>query len=76
MKLDEALTFDDVLIRPGYSSILPREVSTSTYFSRDIKINSADSPSTNLDLKFKFPFSDKVPLAATNRLLDSRFERS
>ena len=39
MKLDEALTFDDVLIRPGYSKILPRDVSTSTYFSRDIKIN-------------------------------------
>ena len=39
MKLDEALTFDDVLIRPGYSSILPRDVSTNTYFSREIKIN-------------------------------------
>ena len=37
MKLDEALTFDDVLIRPGYSSILPRDVSTNTYFSREIK---------------------------------------
>ncbi|MAJ24439.1 MAG: IMP dehydrogenase [Rickettsiales bacterium] len=39
MKLDEALTFDDVLIRPGFSSILPREVNTRTFFSRDIKIN-------------------------------------
>ena len=39
MKLDEALTFDDVLIRPGYSSILPRDVNTNTYFSREIKIN-------------------------------------
>ena len=39
MKLEEALTFDDVLIRPGYSTILPREVNTSTKFSRDIKIN-------------------------------------
>ena len=39
MKLEEALTFDDVLIRPGYSSILPRDVSTNTYFSREIKIN-------------------------------------
>ncbi len=39
MKLDEALTFDDVLIRPGYSTILPRDVSTNTYFSREIKIN-------------------------------------
>ena len=39
MQLEEALTFDDVLIRPGYSSILPRDVSTSTYFSREIKID-------------------------------------
>ena len=39
MKFKEALTFDDVLIRPGYSLILPREVSTNTYFSREIKIN-------------------------------------
>ena len=39
MKLDEALTFDDVLIRPGYSSILPRDVNTNTHFSREIKIN-------------------------------------
>ena len=39
MRLEEALTFDDVLIRPGYSSILPRDVSTNTRFSREIKIN-------------------------------------
>ena len=39
MKLEEALTFDDVLIRPGYSKILPRDVKTNTKFSRDIKIN-------------------------------------
>ena len=39
MKLEEALTFDDVLIRPGYSKILPREVETKTSFSKDIKIN-------------------------------------
>ena len=38
MKLEEALTFDDVLIRPGFSKILPREVNTETRFSREIKI--------------------------------------
>ena len=38
MKLDEAFTFDDVLIRRGYSTILPRDVSTNTYFSREIKL--------------------------------------
>ncbi len=38
MKLEEALTFDDVLIRPDYSNILPREVDTETNFSKEIII--------------------------------------
>ena len=33
------LTFDDVLLVPAYSEVLPRTVSTETYFSRDIKLN-------------------------------------
>lgn len=33
------LTFDDVLLVPAYSEVLPREVSLSTYFSRRIKLN-------------------------------------
>ena len=39
MKLSQSLTFDDVLIRPAYSKILPREVDTKTKFSSDIDIN-------------------------------------
>ena len=39
MKLSQSLTFDDVLIRPSYSSVLPREVDTKTKFSSDIDIN-------------------------------------
>ena len=35
----EAYTFDDVLLRPGYSEILPQEVSTRTRLSRDIALN-------------------------------------
>ncbi|MYD44546.1 MAG: IMP dehydrogenase [Gammaproteobacteria bacterium] len=35
----EALTFDDVLLRPGYSEILPAEVSLTSHLSRDIPIN-------------------------------------
>lgn len=37
--LDEALTFDDVLLIPRYSEVLPREVSTSTHFTTDIVLN-------------------------------------
>ncbi|MCK9203996.1 MAG: IMP dehydrogenase [Bacteroidales bacterium] len=35
----EGLTYDDVLLIPAYSEILPREVDVSTMFSRNIKIN-------------------------------------
>lgn len=35
----DALTFDDVLLVPDYSNILPREVDISSQFSRNIRIN-------------------------------------
>ncbi len=35
----EGITFDDVLLIPGYSNVLPREVDISTYVSRSVKIN-------------------------------------
>lgn len=35
----EGFTYDDVLLVPSYSEILPREVDTSSRFSRNIKIN-------------------------------------
>jgi IMP dehydrogenase len=37
--LYEGLTFDDVLLVPSYSEILPREVDLSSMFSRNIRIN-------------------------------------
>ena len=38
VKMD-GLTFDDVLLIPAYSEILPREVKLSTRFSRNITLN-------------------------------------
>lgn len=35
----EGLTFDDVLLVPGKSSVLPREVNLTTYLTREIKLN-------------------------------------
>lgn len=37
--IDEALTFDDVLLVPAHSRILPREVSLKTRLTRRIKLN-------------------------------------
>ena len=35
----DGLTFDDVLLIPAYSEVLPREVDLSTRFSRNIQLN-------------------------------------
>jgi len=35
----EAYTFDDVLLEPGYSEILPKDVDVSTYITPKIKLN-------------------------------------
>ncbi|AFJ02659.1 Inosine-5'-monophosphate dehydrogenase [Methylophaga frappieri] len=35
----EALTFDDVLLLPAYSNVLPREVSLTTQLTREISLN-------------------------------------
>ena len=37
--VSEGLTFDDVLLVPSFSSVMPREVEISTRFSRNIAIN-------------------------------------
>jgi len=38
MDLRDALTFDDVLIQPGKSSVLPADAETGTRFTRDITL--------------------------------------
>src|SRR6056297_1295202 len=35
----EALTFDDVLLNPGYSSVVPTDVSLRTHLTRGIELN-------------------------------------
>ena len=37
--IGEGLTYDDVLLVPNFSKILPREVSIKTKFSKNISIN-------------------------------------
>ena len=35
----EGLTFDDVLLVPAYSEVLPRDVDISSSFTRNIRLN-------------------------------------
>src|SRR5258707_9712908 len=37
--LFEALTYDDVLLVPAYSEVLPRETSTTSHLTKNIKLN-------------------------------------
>ena len=37
--LGEGLTYDDVLLVPAFSEVLPREVSIQTKFTRNITLN-------------------------------------
>ena len=37
--VSEGLTYDDVLLIPAYSEVLPRDVDTSTQFTRKIRLN-------------------------------------
>lgn len=39
VSIPEALTFDDVLLVPGFSEVLPREVSVKTKLTREIELN-------------------------------------
>ena len=38
-KIPLALTFDDVLLKPKYSNVLPKEVDLSTRLSKNISLN-------------------------------------
>src|SRR3989344_146505 len=38
-EIQEALTFNDVLLKPAYSEILPADTDVSTHFTREIKLN-------------------------------------
>ncbi|HBK82794.1 MAG TPA: hypothetical protein DDZ41_04230, partial [Flavobacterium sp.] len=37
--IGEGLTYDDVLLIPNYSQVLPREVSIKSKFSKNISLN-------------------------------------
>lgn len=37
--IGEGITFDDVLLIPGYSEVLPRQTNVETYLTKNIKLN-------------------------------------
>ena len=39
MKIRQAITFDDVLLQPGASEVIPSEANTSTFLTKSIPLN-------------------------------------
>ncbi len=39
IRIRQGLTFDDVLIEPGYSEVLPHQIQTHTQFTRELRLN-------------------------------------
>ncbi|HNQ96782.1 MAG TPA: IMP dehydrogenase [Treponemataceae bacterium] len=39
MEMKETLSYDDVLLEPGYSEVLPRDTDVSTVLVRDVRLN-------------------------------------
>ena len=37
--IGEGITFDDVLLVPAYSNVIPNEIDVSTYLTKKIKLN-------------------------------------
>ena len=38
IEIKEALTYDDILLVPQISEVVPSEIQTSTYFAKDLKL--------------------------------------
>jgi len=69
--LYEGLTFDDVLLVPAYSEVLPREVDLSSMFTRNIRINtpvvSAAMDSVTEGWNGKLPFRGKAVIGVIHK---------
>jgi IMP dehydrogenase len=78
-KLREALTFDDVLIRPGLSALLPSEVDIRTRVTREIVLNVpivASAMDTVTEAKMAIAMAQAGGLGVIHRNLDPEQQAS
>src|SRR5438477_13098068 len=72
-KLREALTFDDVLIRPGLSALLPSDADIRTRITREISLNIpiiASAMDTVTEAKMAIAMAQAGGLGVIHRNLD------
>lgn len=77
--IPEGFTFDDVLLIPARSEVLPREVDISTYFSRDIKlqcpiVSAAMDTVTEAELAISIARSGGIGVIHKNMALEKQME--
>ena len=77
--IPEGLTFDDVLLQPGRSSVLPTEVDTSTNFTRSLALNiplasSAMDTVTESRLAIAIARQGGIGIVHRNISIDRQFE--
>ncbi|TDE11921.1 IMP dehydrogenase [Dyadobacter psychrotolerans] len=78
--LSEALTYDDVLLIPGYSEILPRNTSTKTKLTRNIELNiplvsAAMDTVTEFDLAIAMAQEGGIGIIHKNMSLEAQAEQ-
>ena len=75
-----ALTFDDVLLVPDYSEVLPREVDISTQFTTDLRLNApivsaAMDTVTEYDLAIAIAREGGIGIIHKNMSIDAQAEQ-
>src|SRR3979411_3327873 len=75
--LEEALTFDDVLLVPAYSEVLPREVSLASKLTREIQVNlpvvsAARCPATEARLAITISQEGGIGIIHKNMSVDNQ----
>lgn len=78
--LFEALTYDDVLLIPGYSEILPRDTNTRTKLTRNIELNipiisAAMDTVTEFDLAIAMAQEGGIGIIHKNMSLEAQAEQ-
>ena len=78
--LYEALTYDDVLLLPAYSEVLPRDTSTVTWLTRNIRLNiplisAAMDTVTEFDLAIAMAQEGGIGIIHKNMSLEAQAEQ-
>ncbi len=78
--LYEALTYDDVLLLPAYSEILPRDANTTTWLTRNIRLNiplisAAMDTVTEFDLAIAMAQEGGIGMIHKNMSLEAQAEQ-